>query len=223
MRPADGRSDEALVAAFVAGDTTAFDRLVDRYERRVYGICYRYFGNAQDAEDAMQDTFVALLRRGQSFQGTAAFSTWLYRVATNACNDLARKRSRRPRTVPLDRSSSDGSAPEAADVPSVEDALANRELGLELMDALRELDPAHREAVVLHDVHGLPYADVAARAGVAVGTVKSRIHRAHARLAARLAHLHERAETSADEQAGTSADRSSVEPLPPSRPPTAQP
>lgn len=192
--PADG-SDERLAAAWADGDRAAFDELVRRYERRVYGICYRYFGDAADAEDALQDTFVALLRRGHTYRGDAAFSTWLYRVATNACNDLARKRSRRPRTVPLGPAGRDGDDPArdepADDVPAAEDVLATRELGLELAAALRTLEPEQREAVVLHDVYGVPYHEIAARAGVAVGTVKSRIHRAHARLAAGLEHLHE--------------------------------
>ena len=215
---ADPRTDENLVAAWVAGDRRAFDTLVDRYDRRVYGICYRYFGNAADAEDAMQDTFVALLRRAETFTGAAAFSTWLYRVATNACNDLARKRSRRPRTVPL-AGSSGGDRPAGAepvsDLPAVEDVLATRELRMELAGALRTLDPEQREAVVLHDVCGVPYADIAERAGVAVGTVKSRIHRAHARLAALLGHL--------DDTRPGGSPRPAGEPSTPSRPPTATP
>ena len=167
-----------------------------RYRRRVFGICLQYFGNASDAEDAAQDAFVALLRRASTFSGTAAFSTWMYRVTTNACNDLARKRARRP------RSSGDGTQ-QLADVAAVDDVLANRELGVELEAALQRLDPIYREAVVLHDVMGLPQADIAERTGVAVGTVKSRIHRGHAQLAAALTHLRE--------------------PSNPSTPPTGQP
>lgn len=180
-------SDEALVAAYVSGDQAAFDRLVERHERRVYGICYRYFGNAADAEDALQDTFVALLRRADTYRATAAFSTWLYRVAMNACNDLSRKRRRRPQTVPL-RAAQDGNpgadSEPRTDDPAVEEMLANRELGMDLLAALRQLEAAQREAVVLHDVYGVAYDEIAQRSGVAVGTVKSRIHRAHARLAA---------------------------------------
>ncbi|HUH07257.1 MAG TPA: sigma-70 family RNA polymerase sigma factor [Egibacteraceae bacterium] len=172
-------SDEALVAAWVAGDGRAFELLVDRYDRRVYAICYRYFGEAADAEDAAQDAFLALLRRAETFSGASSFSTWMYRVATNACNDLARKRSRRPRSAGVE-------VEDLADVAIADDVLANRELGLELAEALSALDPEHRAAVVLHDVEGWPYADIAERLGVPVGTVKSRVHRGHARLAARL-------------------------------------
>ncbi|MEX2621998.1 MAG: RNA polymerase sigma factor [Egibacteraceae bacterium] len=215
MTPPEADSDEALVAAFVGGDPAGFDALVARHRRRVYGICYRYFGNAADAEDALQDTFVALLRRADTFGGTAAFSTWLYRVATNACNDLARKRSRRPKTVPLGPESRDdgppGQAP-ALDEPAVEDVLATRELGAELVAALRTLEPAQREAVVLHDVYGVPYHEIAARWDVAVGTVKSRIHRAHGRLAAALA--------ASDEAGGRGTPG---EPSAPARPPTSTP
>jgi len=175
-------SDEALVAAYVDGDGSALDELVRRHSRRVYGICFRYFGNAGDAEDAAQETFVAVLRRAATFNGASAFSTWLYRVATNACNDIARKRARRPRSAGTD-------VAQLADVTDAEDLLGNRELRLELATALRSLPPEHRDAVVLHDVGGLPYADIADRLGVPVGTVKSRIHRGHARLADALPHL----------------------------------
>lgn len=175
-------SDEDLVAAYVAGDAAAFEELVHRYSRRVYGICLHYFGNPAEAEDAAQEAFVALLRRASTYSGAAAFSTWMFRVTTNACNDLARKRSRRPRAAGV-------AVEELADLRSPDDLLATRELGLELERALATLDPDQRAAVVLHDVGGVPYADIAAGAGVAVGTVKSRVSRGHARLASALAHL----------------------------------
>lgn len=174
-------SDEDLVAAFVAGEGGAFDQLVERHARRVYAICLRYFGDPADAEDAAQEAFLALYRHAGTFAGTARFSTWMYRVATNACNDLARKRARRPQ--PADRDVADLA------LVSTPDLLANRELGMELEAALSELDPEYREPVLLHDVGGFGYADIAAHLGVPVGTVKSRIHRGHARLAAALQYL----------------------------------
>ena len=154
--------------AFVDGDRAAFDELVSRYERRVYAVCYRYFGNAEDAEDAAQEAFIALLRRGETFAGTSSFSTWMFRVATNACNDLARKRARRPQ-----RSDEDVALREdlAGATGSIEDELASRGLPEHLVLALRTLDDDTREAVVLHDVYHVPYHEIAERAGVAVGTV----------------------------------------------------
>jgi RNA polymerase sigma-70 factor (ECF subfamily) len=197
-------SDEALVAEYVDGNSDAFDELVRRHSRRVYGICLRYFGNAADAEDAAQETFVAVLRRATTFNGASAFSTWLYRVATNACNDIARKRARRPRNAGTD-------VAQLVDLADPHDLLANRELRLELRTALQSLEPEHRDAVVLHDVGGLAYVDIAGRLGVPVGTVKSRIHRGHARLALALTHLREASGDPAAEPSGAAA------------PPTVQP
>jgi len=178
------RADAELVAAFLDGDPAAFDRLVVRHSPRVYAVCLRYFGNAADAEDALQDTFVTLLRRAETFRGTAAFSTWLHRVAMNACHDLSRRRARRPRSTGDD-------VERLAEMAAPDDPLAALELGLELERALSVLDETTRAAVVLHDVAGLPYADIAARLDLPVGTVKSRIHRGHGRLADTLAHLRE--------------------------------
>lgn len=178
-------SDEELVAAYVAGDLRAFDEIVTRYERRVFAICLRYFGNPTDAEDAAQEAFVTLLRRAETFSGAAKFSTWMYRVTVNTCNDIARRRGRRPQAA------ADDIETLADALPPADDALANRELGMELEQALSVLDPQTREAIVLHDVQGVPYADIAAAWGVAVGTVKSRIHRGHARLAAMLSGMTE--------------------------------
>lgn len=186
-------SDEELVAAWQGGDAAAFDELIDRFTPRVFGICLRYFGNPTDAEEATQETFVALLRRGGSFRGQSRFSTWLYRVTTNVCHDLGRKRSRRPSTVPLDPDprAGGGDVGRLRDDRAVdgEDELLAAELGAELGDALGRLDVDQRTAVVLHDVYGYTYEEIAMRTDVAVGTAKSRVHRGHARLAIELDHL----------------------------------
>ena len=198
--PGPAPTDEALVAAFVAGDLAAFDALTDRHARRVYAICYRYFQDPHDAEDAAQEAFVTLYRRAETFSAASAFSTWMYRVTMNTCNDIARKRSRRPQTVPLGNergdAASDRSGVMAAGDRGAEDLLASAELAQELREALKALDGDQREAVVLHDVYGLAYADIATRTGVAVGTVKSRVHRGHARLTEILRHLRDPSEPS---------------------------
>jgi RNA polymerase sigma-70 factor (ECF subfamily) len=185
----DHRSDEALVAAFVAGDETAFDQLVERHTRRVYAICLHYFRNPTDAEDATQETFLTLYRRAVTFGGTARFSTWVYRVTVNTCNDIERKRARRPRASGHERIDEIAWAPE-------DDALARRELGIELAAALERLEPEYRDPILWHDVVGLPYTEIAERLAVPVGTVKSRIHRGRAKLAGALRHLRQSAEPS---------------------------
>lgn len=194
-RGADDRTDEELASAWQDGDAAAFDAIVGRFTRRVYGICYRYFDDPTDAEEATQETFVALHRRGHSFRGQSKFSTWLYRVTTNVCHDIARKRARRPETVSLDAA---GRSPDGGgrtthelptDDPDAQDALIAAELGHELAAAFALLDTDQRTAVYLHDVVGLPYDAIATRQGIAVGTAKSRVHRGHARLADALSHL----------------------------------
>lgn len=180
----DARSDVELVEAYRGGESTAFDALVTRHLGYIYGRCLRYFNDPTDAEDATQEVLTTLLRRVTSYQAEAQFTTWLHTVATNTCHDLARKRARRP--VSVGGETADRALEAAAD-PSAADEMAARELDGELVAALAQLDGATRTAVVAHDVGGHPYADIAAAQGVAVGTIKSRIHRGHARLAEILA------------------------------------
>ena len=173
----DALTDEELLTAFVErrDREAAFHDLVDRYERRVYSIWFRYFGDHADAQDASQDTFLAIVRNASSFRGGSRLSTWIYRVAVNACNDLARKRSRRPQTPVEDVTA-------VADEPD-EDAFAARETELEVQRALLALDELSRTLVVLVAIEGLAYHEVAEVTDLPVGTVKSRVHRARARLA----------------------------------------
>lgn len=173
--------DRALLARAVAGDGGAFDQLVDRYTPRVYAICLRYFGDVEAAQDATQTAMIALYRGMAGFRGHAAFSTWMYRVATNACHDLARRNAREPRTIALDDTRTAG-GPQLLDDDAV-DRLVAAELQSDLRAALAQLDTDQRHAVVLRDVVGASYADIARLQHVAVGTAKSRVHRGHARLA----------------------------------------
>ena len=178
-------TDEELVARVRDRDDAAFDELVERHADHVYGICLRYFRNPHDAEDAFQAAFLACYRGLGSFRGQAQLSTWLYRVTTNACHDLARRAARRPRLMPLDaeRDAADGADLDLA----ATDRLAAAELQSDLLRALRTMDADQRHAVVLRDVVGLGYREIADVQGVAVGTTKSRVHRGHAHLAELLA------------------------------------
>jgi RNA polymerase sigma-70 factor (ECF subfamily) len=173
--------DTTLLAQAVAGSHVAFDTLVDRYAARIYAICWRYFGNNEEAEDAAQGALLALYRGMAGFRAQSAFSTWMYRVTTNACHDLARRNARHPRTVPLDDERSSAGAEPLDDAAL--DRLVATELQSDLRAALAQLDAEQRHAVVLRDVVGAGYDDIARLQGVAVGTAKSRVHRGHARLA----------------------------------------
>ncbi|MBW3561656.1 MAG: sigma-70 family RNA polymerase sigma factor [Actinobacteria bacterium] len=182
---AERRSDEELLEAYVSsGGQEAFHELVLRYERRVYAICYRYFGDHADAQDATQDTFLSVARKGGTFRGGSKLSTWIYRIAVNACNDMARKRRRRPQTPVEDIVATSNAAGVGSDDP---DPQTLRETELEVHRALAELDETSRTLVVLVAIEGFTYLEAAGIVDMPVGTVKSRVHRAKAELADLLA------------------------------------
>jgi RNA polymerase sigma-70 factor (ECF subfamily) len=168
---ADERSDEQLLEAFLSGDESAFELLIKRHQDRMFALALRMTGDRADALDATQDAFISALRNARSFKGTAAFSTWLYRIGINSCTDLLR---RRKRLVPTEEIEPPGAAARVEETVS---------LRLDLTEALGRLTPDHREAVLMHDLGGLPYEDIAALTGVQLGTVKSRISRGRKHLA----------------------------------------
>ena len=173
-------SDESLLAAHLRGDPRAFGTLVARHERRIYGLCLRILGNREDAEDATQEAFLAALRKAATFRRAAAFSTWLYRIAVNAATDQARRRGR-SRLTTLDPEDAGMVADPRSDLgESVTAAVA-------VQTALTRVPEEFRVAVVLCDLYRVPYADAAQILEVPVGTVKSRVFRGRAALAACLA------------------------------------
>jgi RNA polymerase sigma-70 factor (ECF subfamily) len=174
------RSDEQLLDAFVTGERSAFEELVRRHEDRLFGLALRMTGNRADALDATQDAFVAAFRRAPSFRGDAAFGTWLYRIAINATQDLLRKRGR-----DVVSETEETEAPVRSAVERVEDAVVAR---VDVARALAALPEEYREAVVMHDLGGVPYEEIAQLTGTPMGTVKSRISRGRRQLAGLLEH-----------------------------------
>jgi RNA polymerase sigma-70 factor (ECF subfamily) len=179
--------DQALVLAAQGGDRAALDELLRTHYDRVFAVCRRITGNEADAADAAQEAMIALVRGLQRFDGRSAFSTWAYRVATNASLDELRRRRRRPVAQNLagEGGHDERQAPELGD-PSAGlpfDRIGEREA---IEAALVTLPDEFRVPVVLRDVADLEYADIADILGVPVGTVKSRIARGRAQLAGRL-------------------------------------
>ena len=176
MRPESGRlADEELLKRFLDGAEDAFTELMRRHEDRIFSLAMRMTGNRADAFDATQETFIQAFRKAEKFRGDSAFGTWLWRVGINACNDVLRKRKRTP--VPEEETAEEESAGSSS---PVDETVVNR---LDLKDALAELSDDYREAVVMHDLGGIPYEEIATLTGVAIGTVKSRISRGRKRLA----------------------------------------
>lgn len=181
--------DRELVERWRNGEADAFASLVRRHQRRVFGLLLRMLGNREEAEDAAQDTFLNLHRHGHRFRSESRFSTFVYRVAVNAA--LNRRRSlgrRRAHAEAFTDAQAVGHLGPAAD-PDPERALAGDELRARLGRELLALPEALRAPVVLFDVEGLSYGEIAEVLEVAEGTVKSRIHRARQALRARLGDL----------------------------------
>jgi RNA polymerase sigma-70 factor, ECF subfamily len=176
---ADDRSDEELLDAYLAGDGRAFTPLMQRHEDRIFALAMKMTGDRNDALDVTQETFVIAFRRADQFRGESAFSTWLYRIGINACHDLLRKRKRIPDPV------EEPQAPESLPVQAVDESAAIR---VDLTRALATLPRDYKEAVVLHDLGGMPYEEIARVTGAKVGTVKSRISRGRRLLAGALEH-----------------------------------
>ena len=177
-----------------AGDATAFNRLVEERHADIYALLCRLTEDAEEARDLTQETFLQAFRHLAGFRGDADLRTWLYRIAVNQARNRWRwwKRRRRDRTISLDAPAGDaGDAPLSAGLPSrdagdpEEQALA-RERERALLAALRTLSRPYREVIVLRDIEGLSYEEVALALEINVGTVKSRLSRGRGELRRRL-------------------------------------
>jgi RNA polymerase sigma-70 factor (ECF subfamily) len=182
-RPAGHVSDEALLAAHVAGDPHAFGELVRRHRDRMWAVALRTTRDPDEAADALQDAFLSAHRAAATFRADAKVTTWLHRIVVNACLDRLRKRAARP-TVPLPEDGWDEPA-------EPRDRVSERETAMAVHEALLQIPPDQRAAVVAVDVEGFSVADAARALGVAEGTIKSRCARGRVKLAVLLGHLRE--------------------------------
>ena len=176
--PADVSSDSddrALVEAFRSGRREAFDEIVRRYRRPLFQICYRFTGNHEDAADLTQDAFVRAFTGLSGFRHDAALSTWLYRIAVNAC--LNRSAARRPDTEPVDRV-------ERADdrAPTPLETAERGETRAAVHRAIRRLPPRQRATVILRVYHELSHEQIARVLGTTIGASKTNFFHALAKL-----------------------------------------
>ena len=169
--------DRAAVEACRGGDREAFDRLVERYQREVYRLCYRYLNNHEDANDAAQDAFLRAYRAIGSFRGDSAFSTWLYRIAVNAC--LNHRALKRPPTQELPETLVDPRP--GAHAEAERDDAAQR-----VRAAVSQLPDRQRATLILKIYHDLTHEEVAEILGSSVGTVKANLFHAVANLRRRM-------------------------------------
>jgi RNA polymerase sigma-70 factor (ECF subfamily) len=176
--PIDGEGE--IVARAAQGDRTAFAQLMEHYQNACYGLAWRLLGDADLAADATQDAFVHAYDAIARFRG-GVFRSWLLRITANASYDILRRAKRRPTTTLPDPEDGQAELPDA-NAPNPVAEAARSELYRHLDRALRLLPEDQRVAVVLCDVYGMDYNQVAQATASALGTVKSRIHRGRLRL-----------------------------------------
>ncbi|MBQ8111436.1 MAG: sigma-70 family RNA polymerase sigma factor [Clostridia bacterium] len=169
-----------LISRASAGDAAAFNALMGMHERRMYAVALRMCGNAEDAQDCLQEAMLRVYRAISGFKAQSSFSTWVYRITMNTCLDELRKRKNRPNTS-LDGLLDAGWSPvDGGETP--ERHALRREVRLNLQEFIRELPEDMRAAVVLRDVQGYSYDEIAEMLDVNVGTIKSRISRGREKL-----------------------------------------
>ncbi len=171
-----------LIAASQRGDAWAFNGLVSLYERQVYNLAYRTLGDPEAAADATQEAFLSAYRHINQYRG-GSFRGWLLRITTNCCYDEFRQRQRIPQSISLDQAKEEDAAPDPPDQdPTPEEAALQGDLQRHLQAGLATLPYEQRVVVVLSDVQGMSYEEIAEVTGTSLGTVKSRLSRGRAHL-----------------------------------------
>ena len=169
-------NESELIQAARGGDEAAFEQLVRLHEKKIYNLCLRMCSSSEDAAEAAQDTFLALWRGLEGFREDAALSTWLYRLASNACIDLLRRNKRTVDGISLD--DEDVHLEVCDRAPTPEEHVEGRETQRLVREGLAALPEDYRRVLVLRELHQLSYAEICEVTELEFGTVKSRINRA---------------------------------------------
>ena len=179
--------ENEIIRSVLRGNVNDFEKLVTAYEKNVYNIALRMVGDPEDAADMTQETFIKAYRALSSFRGYSKFSSWLYRIASNVCLDFLRSRSRHPQVSLSTVDEDDRATFELPDMRQNPEEQLMKKLGMEAVRrGLEQLPEQQRQILVLRELGGLSYAELAQTLGLEEGTVKSRIFRARKRLCALL-------------------------------------
>ena len=176
------RQEQQWVDAAQQGDQSAFEQLVKLYEKRVLALTTRMCKNPVDAEEAAQEAFLSAWQGLPFFRGDASFSTWLYRLASNACVDLLRREGRRQNAAGPSLNDEEAQLEVPDTAPSPQERAEQAELREQIEAGLQALTPDHRQVLLLREMHQLSYDEIAQTLDVDVGTVKSRINRGRKQL-----------------------------------------
>lgn len=181
--------DAKLVARVKAGDKAAFDLLVLKYQRKILRLLSRMLRDQSEIEDVMQEAFIKAYRALPQFRGDSAFYTWLYRIAINTARNWMASQSRRPSSPNLHQSEDNETFDEIdnlIDINTPESLLASREIAESVNETIQALPAELRTAIVLREIEGLSYEEIAQAMGCPIGTVRSRIFRAREAIASKL-------------------------------------
>ena len=168
-------NERELIARLQKRDEAAFEELIRQYEKKVYTLCFRMCGNSEDAEEAAQDAFLALWRGIDRFRQESSLSTWIYRLATNACIDTLRRRKKQSGSVSLDDEELFVDAVDTS--PQPQETVEHRETQKLLQEGLSALPEEYRKVLILREIEGLSYTEISESASIALCPVKSRISR----------------------------------------------
>jgi len=195
-RAEQDRRDRRLVKRIRDGDEGAFQELVRTYQNRIYGLCYRFLGDREEAQDVAQDVFLKVFRAIETYRGDGRFFTWLYRIASNNCKNRIKylKGRHHGRRLELEKSpqaqmpSREGGSSHSlqSQVPGPEASVTGSRLQRAIQEEIANLDADHRLLIVLRDIQGLSYHDIMKVTGLQAGTLKSRLHRARVALKKRM-------------------------------------
>lgn len=167
------------------GDVEAYNRLVERYQGKIYAIAYNMTGNNEDAKDLVQDIFVKAFRNLKRFKGDSSFYTWIYRIAVNHTINFLKKRNRQHFYSLDDVDQGVENDPDYVDLVSNSEPFRNAELSelqKKLNEAIQKLSEKHRAVVIMHDIEGLPHEEISKILGCSEGTVRSRLFYARRQL-----------------------------------------
>jgi len=180
---AEGDEDAEFVRLCLRGDREAFDRLVEKYYKKIYNLSYRFVGDSEEANDLAQEIFSAAYQNLKKFRGDAKFSTWLFQIATNRGKNRFKYLKRRGYFANKGQPDGDDekeglqrAVPDFSTNP--ETLLAGKQIQKIVQDAINDLDPDHKEIVILRDIEGFSYDEIAKMLNLPEGTTKSRLHRA---------------------------------------------
>lgn len=175
-------NEEAWINAAIQGDVEAFEKLIGQYEKKIYNICLRLLKRPEEAYDAAQEVCIKIWKQLGQFKGNSQLSTWIYRVATNTCLDILRQQKKRQDEMPLFIDEEEQSEEKLSDLAIIWDdmskQMAEGEMGQVIWKGIEELKPEHRMIIVLRDVEGYSYEEIAHELRLSIGTVKSRLSRA---------------------------------------------